>query len=61
MKIKYALPLHRLSIDVALIHFINATQPFVQAKIKENIKALRYWTLFGEFTGYRIIPRKKGQ
>ena len=27
------------------------TQPFVQVKIKENIKAPRHWPLFGEFTG----------
>ena len=29
------------------------TQPFIQAQIKENIKALRHWPLCGEFTGYR--------
>ena len=33
---------------------------FVQAQIKENIKALRHWPLWGEFTGDRWIPRKKG-
>ena len=27
------------------------TQPFIQAQIKENIKAPRPWPLFGEFTG----------
>ena len=27
------------------------TQPFVQAQIKENIKAPRNWPLWGEFTG----------
>ena len=27
------------------------TQPFVQAQIKENIKAPRHWPLWGEFTG----------
>ena len=27
----------------------------------ENIKALRHWTLWGEFTGDRWIPRTKGQ
>ena len=26
-------------------------QPFVQAEIKENIKAPRHWPLLGEFTG----------
>ena len=31
------------------------TQPFVQAQIKENIKARRYWPLSGEFTGDRWI------
>ena len=29
--------------------------------MKENIKALRHWPLWGEFTGYRWIPRTKGQ
>ena len=29
------------------------TQLFVQAQIKENIKALRHWALWGEFTGPR--------
>ena len=27
------------------------TQPFVQAQVKENIKAPRHWPLWGEFTG----------
>ena len=31
-------------------------QPFVQAQIKENIKAPRHWPLWGEFTGHRWIP-----
>ena len=37
------------------------TRPFVQAQIKENIKAPRHWLLWGEFTGHRWIPRTKGQ
>ena len=37
------------------------TQPFVQAQIKENIKALRHWPLCGEFTGGRWITHTKGQ
>ena len=37
------------------------TQPFIQAQIKENIKAPRHWPLCGEFTGDRWIPRTKGQ
>ena len=37
------------------------TQPFIQAQIKENIKAPRHWPLWGEFTGDRWIPHKKGQ
>ena len=32
-----------------------------QAQIKENIKAPRHWPLWGEFTGDRWIPGKKGQ
>ena len=37
------------------------TQAFIQAQIKENIKAPRYWPLWGEFTGDWWIPRTKGQ
>ena len=37
------------------------TQPFIQAQIKENIKAPRHWPLWGEFTDDRWIPRAKGQ
>ena len=33
------------------------TQPFIQAQMKENIKAPRHWPLCGEFTGDRWIPR----
>ena len=29
----------------------SLTQPFIQAQIKENIKATRNWPLCGEFTG----------
>ena len=31
-------------------------QPFIQAHIKENIKAPRHWPLCGEFAGDRWIP-----
>ena len=34
---------------------------FIQAQIKENIKAPRHWPLCGEFTGDSWIPRKKDQ
>ena len=37
------------------------TRPFIQAQIKENIKALRHWPLWGEFTGDRWIPHTKSQ
>ena len=37
------------------------TQPFIQAEIKENIKAPRHWPLCGDFTGDRWNPRAKGQ
>ena len=37
------------------------TQSFVQVQIKENIKAPRHWSLWGEFTGDPWIPRKKDQ
>ena len=39
----------------------DCTQPVIQAQIKENIKAPRYWPLWWEFTGDRWIPRTKGQ
>ena len=32
-----------------------------KAQIKENIKALRHWPLWGEFPGGRRIPRTNGQ
>ena len=37
------------------------TQLSIQAQIKENIKALRHWSLCGEFPGDRWIPRRKSQ
>ena len=37
------------------------TQAFIQAQMKENIKAPRHWPLCGEFTGDRWIPRTNGQ
>ena len=37
------------------------TKPFIQAQVKGNIKAPRYWPLCGEFTGDRWIPRTMGQ
>ena len=37
------------------------TQPFIQAQIKENIKASRHWPLCGELTGDRWIPRTNDQ
>ena len=37
------------------------TQPFFHSHIKESIKALRHWPLWGEFTGDRWIPCTKGQ
>ena len=37
----------------------SVTQSFIQAQIKENIKAPRYWPLCGEFTGDRWIPCRK--
>ena len=35
--------------------------PFVEAQVKENIKAPRYWPLWEEFTGDRRVPCTKGQ
>ena len=36
------------------------TQSFIQAQIKENIKVLRHWSLWGEFTSERWIPHTTG-
>ena len=36
-------------------------QPFVQAQIKENIKALSHWPLWAEATDDQWIPLTKGQ
>ena len=38
-----------------------ASRLFVQAQVRENIKALRHWPFWGEFTGDRWIPLTKGQ
>ena len=37
------------------------TQLFIQAQIKENIKAPRHWPLCGKFTGDRWISHTNGQ
>ena len=37
------------------------SEPFIQAQIKQNIKAPSRWPLWGEFTGDRWIPLTKGQ
>ena len=37
------------------------TQRFVQAQIKENIKAPAHWSLWRKFVGDWLIPRTKGQ
>ena len=34
---------------------------FIQAEIKENIKAPRHWPVCGKFTSERWIPRTNGQ
>ena len=34
-------------------------QPFVQAQIKENIKALRHWHLWGKSTGIWWFPSQR--
>ena len=37
------------------------TQPFIQAQLKENIKAPRHWPMWRELTGDRSIPHAKDQ
>ena len=39
----------------------NLTIVYSTIQIKEHIKAPRHWPLWGEFTGDRWIPRRKGQ
>ena len=41
------------------LHFF--IQPFGQARIKQNIKALRNWALWGESTGDLWFPLTKGK
>ena len=45
--------------QITILSIFN--QAFIQAQIKENIKAQRRWPLWGEFTGDRWIPRTEGQ
>ena len=45
--------------QITSLMIVNET--FIQAQIKENTKAPRHWSLWGEFTGDRWIPRTKGQ
>ena len=40
---------------------LNVYRPFVQAQIRESLKALRHWPLWRESTGDRWIPLTKGQ
>ena len=49
-----AMPLQILGVSLFV-------QPFFQAQIKENIKAMRHCPLWGESTGDRWIPLTKGQ
>ena len=41
--------------------YLLFVQPFVQAKIKENMKIPCHWPLWGESTSERWIPLTKGQ
>ena len=43
------------------IAYSTVHEPFIQAKIKENIKAPRHWPLWGEFSGDRWITRTNVQ
>ena len=36
----------------AMASQVKFTQPFIEAQIRENIKAPRHWPLCGEFTGH---------
>ena len=50
-----------MSTMVSLITGVSIVLPFVQAQIKDNIKAPRHWPLWGEFTGDWLISRTKVQ
>ena len=50
-----------MSTMVSQITSLTSVQQFIQAQMKENMKAPRHWLLLGEFTGDRWIPRTKGQ
>ena len=39
----------------------SLTHPFIEAQMKENIKAPRHWPQRGEFPGDRWIPHTKDQ
>ena len=47
--------------DAMATQITSLTRAFIQAQMKENIKAPRHWPFWGEFTGDRRIPRTKGQ
>ena len=46
--------------DIIIGRMALITQPFIQAQMKENIKAPRHWHLWGEFTSDRWIPHHNG-
>ena len=48
-----------MTFQITSLTIVDAT--FIQAQIKEDIKAPRHWPLCGEFTGDRLIPRTNGQ
>ena len=45
----------------AIWHIDCLPKPLVDVHIKENIKAWRYWSLWGKSTGHQWIPFTKGQ
>ena len=47
--------------QITSLTIVELITMFIQAQIKENIKAPRHWPLCGEFNGDRWIPRTKGQ
>ena len=49
------LPLWRLKSPASQL----CTESFIQAQIKENIKAPRHWPLCGEFTGTGEFPAQR--
>ena len=48
-----------MNVMASQITSLTIVYPFILEQIKENIKAVRHWPLWGEFTGDRWISHTK--